>query len=487
MFHKPILTVALIVLSACGKKDDPEPNGKTFPADFLWGSATAGFQVDMGCPTLSAAECDDTASDWYDWVTDPDIVAEANMFVSGDPVSMGPGMWELLEQDADQMKADGHNSYRMSLEWSRLFPTRVPDSAASVDELVPLANPAAVARYHEMFAALRDRGIEPMVTVNHYVLPRWIHDGLSCHIDLETCVDRGWMDRDRMVHHAGLFAGFVGREFGDDVDMWLTLNEPYATTLSGYLQPGESRSAPPGVVFDTAATRDVMLNQIDGHAAMYDALHAEDPTAEVGIVMNLTAIVPRDPEVENDVRGAEHMDYLYHELYMQALLDGAWDADLDGIPETTRPELANRLDFLGINYYNRVEVAGFPFGIAEEVPIFDFLPEFSWEPYPEGLGEVIARAGAWNLPIYVTENGTPYVEDDGVEVLEGHLDALWTELDGGADVRGYFYWSWVDNYEWNHGFDLRFGLYELDVVTKERIQRPVGERYSEIAISGTLK
>ena len=205
------MSTPLLLLLACGK-NDPEaspPSGQIFPAEFLWGSATAGFQVDMGCPTWPASECDDTASDWYDWVTDPGILANANLHVRGDPVSMGPGMWELLEEDADRMKADGHNAYRMSVEWSRLFPERVPDSIASVDELTDLANPAAVQRYHEIFGALRDRGITPAVTVNHYVLPRWIHDGVACHSDVESCTDRGWLDRDRMVHHIGLFAGFL--------------------------------------------------------------------------------------------------------------------------------------------------------------------------------------------------------------------------------------------------------------------------------------
>ena len=145
------------------------------------------------------------------------------------------------------------------------------------------------------------------------------------------------------------------------------------------------------------------------------------------------------------------------------------------------------MDFIGINYYNRVLVTGLGFAVSPELPLFDFLPEFSWDPYPEGLGRVIQRASDWNLPIIVTENGTPYVEDRGTEILEGHLASMVDAMNDGADVRGYFYWSFIDNYEWNHGMDLRFGLYTYDPTTKERIERPILERYREIAATGQLK
>ncbi len=275
-------------------------------------------------------------------------------------------------------------------------------------------------------------------------------------------------------------------EYGDDVDLWFTLNEPFATTASGYLMPGEDRSSPPGLSFAIEPTIAVMLNQIEGHVAMYDAVKAEDPGATVGIVMNMVDITPADPANEADQRAVDHTDYLYHRLYLDAITTGAWDDDLDGVPDRTRPELADRLDVLGINYYNELFVTGLPFPLRPEVPVFDFFPEFSWDPHPEGLGDVIDRATEWGVPIWVTENGTPYVEDRGVEVLEGHLGALVGAMGAGADVQGYLYWSLVDNYEWNHGFDLKFGLYALDVDTKERAARPVLERYREIMETGAL-
>ena len=237
----------------------------------------------------------------------------------------------------------------------------------------------------------------------------------------------------------------------------------------------------------------VMLNQIEGHAAMYDAVHQWDTVdaddngdaASVGLVMNMVALTPKDPTNQADVTATEHVDYLYHSLYLDAVTSGAWDDDLDGVPDRTREDLANRLDVVGINYYNQLEVVGLPMTIIEGLPISDFYMDVTWDPYPEGLQEVIARASQYDRPIVVTENGTPWVEQ-APGILDGHLTALRAAKDEGADVRGYYYWSYIDNYEWNHGMDMRFGLYALDTETKARTARPVLERYRQIIKDNAL-
>ena len=164
---------------------------------------------------------------------------------------------------------------------------------------------------------------------------------------------------------------------------------------------------------------------------------------------------------------------------------GAWDDDLDGVADRTRDELANRLDTIGINYYNQLEIVGLPMTLIDGLPISDFYLEVTWDPYPAGLGEVVDRAAEYGLPIVVTENGTPWVEQ-AAGLLDEHLTALRDSKDRGADVRGYYYWSFVDNYEWNHGMDMRFGLYELNTETKERTARPVLERYRDIIRKNSL-
>ncbi|MCB9683922.1 MAG: glycoside hydrolase family 1 protein [Alphaproteobacteria bacterium] len=477
----------ITLLASCHHEETTTPDPDAFPEGFAWGSATAGFQVEMGCPTWSAEDCEDRNSDWYQWVTTPSIIETGSLYVTGEPVSDGPGMWETFEDDVARMRDDGHTAFRMSLEWSRLFPDGAAEQATTVDELVPYANAAAVQRYHEVFDALHQAGIRPVVTINHYVLPLWVHDGVACHEHLDTCSPNGWLDGERITRLISLYAGFVAREYGADVDDWYTLNEPFATTLSGYMLPGPDRSAPPGVSNEIEATRDVTIHQVEASAAMYDAVKAEDPTATVGIVMNMTAIDPNDPNNPADVLGAEHMDWLYHRVFLEALTSGDWDDDLDGTIDSNRPELAGRLDVIGVNYYNRVTVLGLPFPLYPEIlPVFDFFPEFSWEPYEEGLGRVLREAGEYGLPVWVTENGTPYVEEDGVPILEGHVASMHEAIDAGVDVRGYLYWSWVDNYEWNHGLDLRFGLYTFDPATKERIERPAAARLRQYAAENRL-
>ena len=230
----------ILFLVGCGSDPASSKGGgsdASFPSGFVWGTATSGFQVDMGCPTWTAAECDDPASDWYQWVTDESIIQRSNLFVSGEPVSAGPGMWEMFESDVDRMEADGMTAYRFSYEWSRLFPDAAAEEATSVEELAGHVNQAAVDRYHEMFAALAAANIQPLVTLNHYTMPLWVHNGVACHDDRDTCEADGWVNRERITRLIGLYAGYAGREFGGEVDHWMTLNEPFATTLSGYTFP----------------------------------------------------------------------------------------------------------------------------------------------------------------------------------------------------------------------------------------------------------
>ena len=310
--------VLLILLIGCKPAEDPTEEPFSFPETFAWGAATAGFQVDMGCPTWEAERCDDRASDWYQWVTTNQIIDDSSLYVTGEPVANGPGMWELFEDDVAQMAADGMNAYRFSLEWSRIFPDGAAEAATTVEELEAYADADAVSRYHAFFAAMDAAGIEPLVTLNHYTMPLWVHDGVACHNDPDTCGADGWVTEERITRLIELYAGYVGQEFGGEVDRWATLNEPFATTLSGYAFPGEDRSSPPGLSLDIERVVQVMQNQITGHSRMYHALKAYDAldadgdgqTSEVGIVMNMTAIDPKDASKDADITAADNMDYL---------------------------------------------------------------------------------------------------------------------------------------------------------------------------------
>lgn len=470
---------------------NPEVN---FPAAFLFGAAMAGFQSEMGCPSLAAETCEDRASDWYQWVSDPDLIADDTAFVTGEPLSNSPGFRELYPADLARLADDlGGNAVRVSIEWSRLFPDGAAEAAEDVDGLEAVAVASEVAYYRAMFAEARRLGLHPVVTLNHYTLPLWLHDGKACHDDLSTCTDRGWLDKDRMVRALRLYAGFCGRAFGDLVDTWATLNEPLATVLAGYILPSADRSHPPGVQFRLEEAISVLFNQIHGHAAMVDGLRAEDtvdadgdeaPTF-IGTVVNLAAFEAADPD---DPRAAEivrHASWVHNELFLEGVATGRLDPNVDGVLDAPLPSLEGRLDWVGVNYYTRLPVAGLPGPLLDGYDWLDFLPvteDGLFLTYPEGLAEMLRLAHRFGLPILVTENGMLDPTPDGGETfLKPHLRSVQAALDEGIDVRGYFYWTLVDNYEWNHGMALPFGLYALDADTKARSVRPIGEAFGEIA------
>ncbi len=464
----------------------PAPAKPTFGKEFLWGAAVAGFQVDMGCPTLPAAECDDPHSDWYDFISRRSEMPDLASNLTEDGVATGPGHWELYEQDFDLAKNElGLNSFRFSLEWSRIFPSAT-DSIEGYDALKASANPTALAKYHAMLSALKARGIKPLVTLNHYTLPTWIHDGVECHKNLSTCTKRGWLDRERIVKEIAKYAGFCAKEFGADVDLWATQNEPFAVVLPGYLLPSAERLNPPAVGFQYDAAKDVMVAMIEAHARMYDAVKANDPGSTVGLVYATTPVKGKtDSRV--DKRAAENVFYLYNTAFLDGVAKGDLDAKLDGKP-VHRDDLANRLDFIGINYYGRTTVTGTG---SASLPTLSMLTTFDptsialFEDYPKGLYEIaMFMKTRYGLPTYVTETGAQVqVEKEaGASWLVRH--AIWVRraINDGADVRGFFYWTLMDNFEWNHGMGYQFGLYAVDKADplKKRVARTAVAKYREI-------
>ncbi len=469
-----------------------------FPKNFVWGAAIAGFQVDMGCPTLPAAQCDDAKSDWYQWVTDPVLIADGIDYLSGDPPSAGPGFWETWPAYLDAARDSAHLSgLRTSIEWSRIFPDGAAEKATTVEELKAFANKDAVAEYHAIFKGAHDRGMTLLVTLNHYTLPLWIHDGKDCHLKgLDPppagCVNRGWVEKDRMLKAIALYAGYCAAEFGGEVDLWGTLNEPFAVVLAGYILPSADRTNPPGLVLQLDAALAVMFNMMEGHARMYDAVHANDTVdadgdgkaAMVGIVSNLAYVVPADPANPKHVIAATHADWVYNQVFLEATINGEVDRDLDGVPEEHRPDMKGRMDFIGINYYNQLPVNDSPIPGADKWKFLDFQPVTSaFATNPEGIYKEVTFASKYKLPIYITENGTGEDKSTGIaNYVKPHLTWLHKAIAEGADVRGYFYWTLMDNYEWNHGVGpFKMGLFAVDQKTKTPVVTPMATGYGAMA------
>ncbi len=483
---------------------------RTFPQGFAFGTAIAGFQVDMGCPTLGAAQCEDAASDWHQWITTPRILDNPLLFMSKDPPKSGPGFYELYETDvahAAGRGADdlGNNALRLSIEWSRIFP-RPTWGITDHEQLRAIASPEGLAFYHRLFASMRSRGLSPFVTANHYSLPLWVHDGNLCNQSLDACIaagKAGWADpnRSRIVNEIAKYAGFIAEEFGGEVDKWATLNEPFsAVIIPGYLVASPMRSNPPGLSgpwmrIDGAKTATTAM--IEAHAKMYDAIKAHDridadgdgTSAEVGIVYAFTDVVPGSASA-HDQEATNHAQYFFHDMFMDGVAFGRVDENWDKGPggAAVRPDIADRVDFIGVNYYFRFPAhsSWYPLGFVS--PFLDFDPLAAFDATPDGLAPVLKRVSErYHKPIYVTETGTTQEDPArGAAWLVQTLQEVHDAIGQGVDVRGYFAWSLMDNYEWNQGMHTRMGLYAVDPTTKARSIREVGTTYAQIARSGEL-
>lgn len=477
------------LLFACDAAEAPP-----FPKGFLLGVATAGFQNDPGCPTVPASECTDSHSDWYDFVTSKAIVNDGGTFVTGEPLTDAPGSYELYETDLDLLQTQlAGNALRLSIEWSRLF----PESTVGIeghDALRARADGKALAHYHAVFAALKKRGVQPLVTLHHYTLPSWIHDAVDCHADLKQCQRRGWLDPEGTVREIAKYAGFAAREFGAEVDLWATLNEPFAVVVPGFVLPSKDRSNPPAVPLQVEAARTAAVAMVRAHARMYDAIHAGDKVdadgdgqaARVGVVYNLTPAAPQDPDNPLDVQAAKNLFYIYNEFFLNGTIKGDLDEGLNRTP-VHQADLAGRMDYLGINYYTRILVAG------TERPLLPGLSPLTtfnaatlsiWNEYPRGIYDMVMVARDYGVPAIITENGTADQNDEGVapRYLSQHVQWLQRAVQDGARVDGYFYWTLVDNYEWNHGMSMRFGLFRLEGDGKKtRTPRQVAATFRQIA------
>lgn len=494
-----------------------------FPAGFRWGTAIAGFQVEMGGPAPQR----DAGSDWWAWVHDgknrcdpPNNPPACVARVTKDLPENGPDYYERYAADhklaAKKLK---NNTLRLSIEWSRIFPTSTAGVASGdLVGLNALADQAEVAHYRAVLQSLRAFGLEPFVTLNHFALPTWIHDPIATR---DTLASRdpgsplpaftdpaGWLDDD-IVGEFQKYAQFVGATFGDLVDVWAPLNEPLVVAVNGYVNiPGVvSGNFPPGAWSFTGAVKTI-ANEVYANAVAYDAVKlydtvdadADGTAAVVGIVHNMVAFHPSNPSSAGDIAGAQHASYIFNSVFPNAVFNGDLDLNVNGVidPGEHDNTLAGKADFFGVNYYLRATATSLGGPITPVIPLLDFLPalsygpnncpsvctEFGWEIYPQGLREVLTIAGSYGRPVYITENGiSDSNEDQRPYYLVQHLQVMEQAIaDGVADVRGYYHWSLVDNFEWSSGFQQDFGLYAvnpLDPLHKRKLRKG-GRLYGKI-------
>ncbi|WP_433324672.1 glycoside hydrolase family 1 protein [Spirillospora sp. CA-294931] len=444
---------------------DPLP---AFPEGFLFGTATAAYQIEG-----AVREDGRGPSIWDTFCAEPGRVRDGH---TGDRACDHYHRWP---EDLELMSALGANGYRFSVAWTRVQ----PDGTGRAD-------PRGLDFYEALVDGLLDRGIAPALTLYHWDLPQALQDA------------GGWMHRDT-AHRFAEYAGLVADRLGDRIALWITLNEPFVHLTYGHSlgvhAPGET------LLLDSLPAAH---HQLLGHGLAVAALR-ERTTSPIALTNNHAPVWAASGSPE-DAAAVRAYDALHNRLFTDPLLLGrypdltAFGVDaVPGVRDGDLDAIAAPLDALGVNYYNPVRVAApgrgggeGPSGLSEAGPELDGLglpfvdvpiegtpvTAFGWPVVPDGLRELLVgmrdRYGAALPPLVITENGCSAddavgpdgtVDDpDRIAFLDGHLRAVHRAIEEGVDVRGYFVWSLLDNFEWSEGYHQRFGLVHVDFTTQRR-------------------
>ena len=389
---------------------------------------------------------------------------QAGAIACGQRNGIACNWWEDAESDFDRMAALGINTHRISLEWSRIEPR---PGQFDMD---------ALNRYRQMLTALHALGIQPWVALHHFTNPLWLEDS------------SGW-ENPRVVAHFDAYAKIVITHLGDLCEHWLTINEPLVYLGQGWLRG----TWPPHRSNPLVAVR-VYRHLLYAHAAAYHTIHAAQPAACVSVAKAMRHFDPARPSHIGDQIAARLRRYLFEDLWYAATVRGQLLPPL-GIGQVD-PQLANTQDFIGINYYARFQVnfsanpAHF-FG-TEGYTLGNALSDNSRRgPFsqfdPEGLRIICHRLQTYGKSIYITEHGLPDQDDDQrPSWIVAHLAALHRAIESGCDIRGYFHWTLTDNFEWDDGWTMHFGLIAMDTETQIRTPRPSAAIYGEIARTNQL-
>jgi beta-glucosidase len=465
---------------------------RPFPADFLFGAATAAYQIEG-----AAHEDGRTDSIWDAFARVPGaVVGQDNGDVACDHYHRYP-------QDVRLMADLGLQTYRFSTSWSRVC----PDGGAP--------NEAGLDFYSRLVDELLEHNILPWLTLYHWDLPQALEE------------KGGWPERDTAYRFLD-YATAVYDKLGDRVSSWTTLNEPWCASFLSYIG-GEHAPGRQDPTAGLAAAHHLLL----GHGLVIQELRRRDPELSLGITLNLTVADPVDPTDAGDLDAARRIDGQFNRFFLDPIFRGEYPEDVLedvaglGFDSVVQPGdleiISSPIDMLGVNYYHGELVGAHPpvgqtmstaapsvrpkrspFPAAEGVHwhLRDLpLTAMQWEVQPEGLTRLLVRiqeeyAGPANVQLAVTENGAAYddvVSPDGavhdaerVEFLEAHLAAILDAIDQDVPVRGYFYWSLMDNFEWAWGYDKRFGIVRVDYDTQERTPKDSAIAYTRIIAGRTL-
>jgi beta-glucosidase len=426
-------------------------------SSFVWGVATSAYQIE-GATTEDGRG----PSIWDTFCRLPGRVVGA---ATGD---IACDHFHRVREDLDLLSDLGVQAYRFSVAWPRVQPSgRGPVEQRGLDF------------YRRLADGLRERGITPFVTLYHWDLPQALEDV------------GGWRARDTAQRFAE-YAGIVADALSEFDPAWITLNEPYCSAIVGYAEGRHAPGAREGHGA-LAAAHHLLL----GHGLAVARLRERGSGAAVGITLNMSPAVPASPS-EADLAAAGRQDLLVNRLFTDPVLGGVYPPDASAlwgdltdfsfVHDGDLAAIAAELDFLGVNYYYRVHVRDAPIGganrTAHDIGVVEVEPSdvdktgVGWPIEPNGLYATLVglRSRFPTLPpVYITENGAAYLDEEPpvddqarISFIADHVAAMHRAMAEGVDVRGYFYWSLLDNFEWARGYAPRFGLVHVDYATQVR-------------------
>jgi len=369
----------------------------SFPKGFYWGTATSAYQVEGGIRN--------------------------NWSASGEKFDAGTACdhYNRFEEDFDLAKSMNNNAHRFSIEWARIEPVEGNFNENEIEH------------YRKALIALRQRGLEPFVTLYHWTMPTWFAE------------KRAWLDAGASQYFER-FAEKMVNEYKDLVKYWITINEPNIYSTHSFL-----RGDWPPFKKSFYITQQVVRSLIESHKKVYAIIHKIDPDAQVGICNNNTNF--------KGILKFFSDDYWNHQFFRA---------------------ISDFQDFVGVNYYFSSSAMDVVIKSGEKT-------DLNWKIAPKGIYRVLKDLSIYKKPVYITENGLADAKDEKrAKFIIDHLKWTHKAIEEGSDVRGYFHWSLLDNFEWDKGFDPRFGLVEIDYKTQKRIPRPSSKIYAEICKNNAI-
>jgi len=435
-------------------------------SEFIWGVATSSYQIEG-----AANEGGRGQSIWDTFCKVPGKVAN---FDNGD---IACDHYHRFKEDLDLMKWMGVKAYRFSVAWPRV----IPDGVGRVNEM-------GLDFYDRLIDSLLEREIAPWLTMYHWDLPEALQ------------LRGGWNNRE-VVEWFGEYAEMLTSRFGDRVKNWMTLNEPLCSAWLGHLYGDMA----PGIK-DLQTALNVSHHLLMSHGLACQVIRSNVSEANVGIVINVTPAVPATDSQE-DSNAAQLADGFDNRWFLDPVFGRTYPADvidtLGASPEIHSGDMkliAQDLDFLGLNFYFRQIVEADQ--NSKPLPIRSVNREnvkrtaMNWEVHPQAFEEILLRISKEYSPkaIYITENGSAWndevingeiIDDERIDYLVRHLDAMRSAKNQGAPILGYFAWSFLDNFEWAYGYEKRFGLIYVDYKTQKRTPKKSAFFYRQLLLNGT--